>query len=169
MIGKPFRPPLLKKTRDFRETVDDNSGEPQVKKRRTSGDFQHEEKLAGPQLIFKTPGISSLPPKPLLAVKNPASSPQATQPSDQGVEGYYNVLWYTSCCDSNSQDRLMNFFSGENLLRKSTRLGMVMAYFTFLGGMPPCKIHQGATWEGPRAIHLCFQALHYRSVGKRWR
>ncbi|CAD6594070.1 MAG: helicase [Alectoria sarmentosa] len=88
MIGKPFRTPLLRKT----EESGDNDGvsEPQAKKRRISSDKGDDLKTLGPQLVFKTPGISSLPRKPLLAVKNPAV---ATKPLHRGFEGYYNVLW----------------------------------------------------------------------------
>lgn len=90
MIGKPFRTPLLRKT----EELGDNDGlsEPQAKKRRISNNKGD----GGPQLVFKTPGISSLPRKPLLAVKNPAV---ATNIADEGFERYYNVLWYVHLHD----------------------------------------------------------------------
>lgn len=89
MIGKPFRTPLLKKT----EESGDNDGvsEPQAKKRRISSDRVDSVKTMGPQLVFKTPGISSLPRKPLLAVENPELSQRRP---DGGLEGFYNVLWY---------------------------------------------------------------------------
>lgn len=88
MIGNPFRTPLLRKTEESRDN--DGVSEPQAKKRRISSDKGDGSKTMGPQLVFKTPGISSLPRKPLLAVKNPAV---ATKSLDGGLEGYYNVLW----------------------------------------------------------------------------
>ncbi|KAK4694474.1 DNA repair and recombination protein RAD54B, partial [Lecanoromycetidae sp. Uapishka_2] len=93
MSGKPFRPPMLRKSGDLVESSNTDIDTPPAKKRRISGDQEDSTKLVGPQLVFKEPGISSLPRKPLLAVKNPAIAAQATKPLDGGVEGYYNVLW----------------------------------------------------------------------------
>ena len=93
-MNKPFRPPLLRKV-DNATVSNGTYGEgPQTKRRRISSDQEDEDKPAGPQLVFKKPGISSLPRKPLLAVENPSVAAQATQPLHGGVEGYYNVLWY---------------------------------------------------------------------------
>jgi len=94
MIGQPFRPPLLRKVERPEAPKDDDSDEPQTKKRRISDIHDQDEKQSRPQLVFKKPGISSLPPKPLLAIKNPAERPPAPKPSDGGVEGCYSVLWY---------------------------------------------------------------------------
>lgn len=88
MVGKPFRIPLLRKTEESGDN--DGGSEPQAKKRRISSDKGDGVKTMGPQLVFKTPGISSVPRKPLLAVKNPAV---ATESLDGGSEVYYNVLW----------------------------------------------------------------------------
>lgn len=87
--------------------ADPDIEEPQAKKRRISSDQEDEAKPTGPQLVFKKPGISSLPRKPLLAVKNPAVAAQATKSLDDGVEGYYNVLWYVL-------KALLNFATGSD-------------------------------------------------------
>ena len=93
-MNKPFRPPLLRKVDTPTISNGTYGEEPQTKRRRISSDQEDEDKSAGPQLVFKKPGISSLPRKPLLAVKNPSVAAQVTQPPNGGVEGYYNVLWY---------------------------------------------------------------------------
>ncbi|KAL8783429.1 MAG: hypothetical protein Q9213_004629 [Squamulea squamosa] len=75
MFSRPFKPPLLK--------------------RRGSGNCENisvkKVKVDSTGLVFKKPGISSLPPaprKPLLEVVN-----TAPDTSDAGTEGYYSVLW----------------------------------------------------------------------------
>ena len=93
-MNKPFRPPLLRKVDNPTVSNGTYGEEPQTKRRRISSDQEDVDKSAGPQLVFKKPGISSLPRKPLLAVKNPSVAAQVTQPPNGGVEGYYNVLWY---------------------------------------------------------------------------
>ena len=93
-MNKPFRPPLLRKVENPTASNGAYGEEPQTKRRRISSDQEDENKPARPQLVFKKPGISSLPRKPLLAVKNPSVAAQATHALDGGVEGYYNVLWY---------------------------------------------------------------------------
>ena len=88
MFKKPFRTPLLKKPE---ESVDiDESLEPQAKKRRLSHDNENDIKTNGSRLVFKTPGTSSVPRRPLLAVGN---STVTAKSSDGSSEGYYNVLW----------------------------------------------------------------------------
>ena len=94
MIGKPFRPPLLRKVDKPSASSGPDVDEHQAKKRRISTEQEDSEKPLGPQLVFKVPGISYLPRKPLLPVKNPTVAAQVTQPLDSEVEGYYNVLWY---------------------------------------------------------------------------
>lgn len=95
MSRKPFRPPILRKVeKPVVPAAVPDIDEPQAKKRRINNDQEDNANPTGPQLVFKMPGISSLPRKPLLAVKNPAVAAQATKPLDGGVEGYYNVLWY---------------------------------------------------------------------------
>ena len=91
MLGKPFRPPLLKKVDKPSAPSGPDVDEHQAKKRRISTVQEDSEKPLGPQLVFKVPGISSLPRNPLFPVKNPTV---AAQPLDGRVEGYYNVLWY---------------------------------------------------------------------------
>lgn len=93
MLGRPFRPPLLRKVAPIAEPVEEESSDPPTKKRRISEDGGPKVSTT-PQLVFKAPGISSLPRKPLLAVTNPAVAAEAAKPLDGGVEGYYNVLWY---------------------------------------------------------------------------
>ena len=88
MFRKPFRTPLLKK---IEESVDiDESLEPQAKKRRLSSDNENDVKTVRPRLVFKTPGISSVPRRPLLAIGNSAVTAES---SDESSERYYNVLW----------------------------------------------------------------------------
>ncbi len=90
MTGKPFRPPLLRKVEKLATSAHQDGDEPQAKKRRISNDHEGIAKPPAPLLVFKQPGVSSLPRKPLAAVKNPAA---AAAQATQGVEGYYNVLW----------------------------------------------------------------------------
>ena len=99
-MNKPFRPPLLRKV--DKPTVSNGAygEEPHPKRRRISSDQEDENKLATPQLVFKKPGISSLPRKPLLTVENPSVVARGTQSLDGGVEGYYNILWYVRYCYS---------------------------------------------------------------------
>ena len=93
MVGKPFRPPLLRKIEKSEVSAVTNDSEPQTKKRRV--DLHDEDGTqAEPRLVFKKPGLSFLPRKPLLAVENLAAGINATEPPDEGIEGHYNVLWY---------------------------------------------------------------------------
>ena len=99
MSGK-FRPPLLKKVEkqiSQRDPDHDDLEPPRTKKRRISADDQEQDpKSTGPQLVFRKSGISFLPRKPLITVKNPAVAalpPPPPPPLEGGVEGYYNVLW----------------------------------------------------------------------------
>ena len=91
MSGK-FRPPLLKNVDDYAEHVVLDESSPPAKKRRTSRDNEQSERRPGPQLVFKRPGISSLPRKPLSAIPNP-EAPNQAESDDTGAENYYNVLW----------------------------------------------------------------------------
>lgn len=95
MTGRPFRPPLLRRVEKPTVSVYQHGDEPQVKKRRISNSHEDIVKLHTPQLVFKQPGISCLPRKPLAAVENPAVAAlaPATHLFDGGVESYYNVLW----------------------------------------------------------------------------
>ena len=88
MFRKPFRTPFLDRTEDSVD-IDENL-EPQAKKRRLSSDIENDVKTIRARLVFKTPGISSVPRRPFLAVGNSAVT---AEPSDGSSEGYYNVLW----------------------------------------------------------------------------
>ena len=89
MLGKPFRPPLL--TKGARE--ENHGSSPPPKRRRLNSDEEVSKIRAAPQLVFKTPGISQLPRKPLLAVNNPAVAAEVAGSLGEALEGYYNVLW----------------------------------------------------------------------------
>ncbi len=90
-----FRPPLLSKKipiNDKKET------EPPLKKRRVDeSEVEHGPRKV-PQLVFKKPGISTLPRQPLFVVPNPAGVTIQIEPAGDDVEGYYNVLWYCLFC-----------------------------------------------------------------------
>ena len=88
MTGRPFRTPFLRRAEDSGH--EDEVLEPQAKKRRISGD-KEDVKKKRPTLVFKTPGLSSFPRKPLSAIANPA---EGTEPLDAELESFYNVLWY---------------------------------------------------------------------------
>ena len=88
MIRTPFRTPLLRKSEE--SGANGGVSEPQAKKRRISSD-EDVVKTMEPRLVFKTPGISSIPRKPLMALKNPAVT---TISLDEDFRHYYNVLWY---------------------------------------------------------------------------
>lgn len=75
MLSRPFRSPLLK-----RPSTDENEGS-QAKKARIQA-------VDSARLVFKQPGISSIPRKPFQELDNTA--PEA---GDVGTQGYYNVLW----------------------------------------------------------------------------
>ncbi|MCJ1486359.1 helicase, partial [Schaereria dolodes] len=86
MFSKPFRPPLLNKSAA-------KGHEPPIKKQRLDNDGKAAEIRDGSRLVFKKPGISSLPRKPLLAVNNPTAEADMTPQFPEQVEGHYNVLW----------------------------------------------------------------------------
>lgn len=94
MLKKPFRTPFLKETNvsSAKLTVQEDS-EPQPKKRRISSDHDLAATKTAPRLIFKTPGVSCLPRKPLLAVQNPAVGAEVAELDNGSIDGYYNVLW----------------------------------------------------------------------------
>ena len=91
MFGK-FRSPLLSNVEKPAELADAAESKHPAKRRRVSDEGEQVKPRTTPRLIFKKPGISSLPRKPLLVVPNPAIIPQG-EPTEGGVEGYYNVLW----------------------------------------------------------------------------
>ena len=96
MLNKPFRSPLLKQAAtpsDEARDVADNEDEHPAKKRRTSTKGTAARESSGPRLVFKAPGVSSLPRKPLVTIPNPAAASETEQSLNGFVEGYYNVLW----------------------------------------------------------------------------
>ena len=98
MLGKPFRSPLLKKhliVKDEAQSTADNGNEHPAKKRRLidGDDTGPKRDISGPRLVFKAPGVSSLPRQPLLSVQNPAVAVEADQISNGAADGFYNVLW----------------------------------------------------------------------------
>ena len=93
MIGKPFRSPLLS-THQGSKSAGHDEAEPQAKKRRIEQVNSGSKEQSGSRLIFKKPGISLLPRKPLSVVGNLPAGGQAYSQFDGLVHGYYNVLWY---------------------------------------------------------------------------
>ena len=93
MFGKPFRSPLLKQIPSAASPEETVIGGHPAKRRRLDDGIKKADNLRGPQLVFKNAGISSLPRKPLLAVKNPNAASEAITPSEGDTETYYNVLW----------------------------------------------------------------------------
>ena len=77
MLSKPFRPPLLK-----RSLTDENDQHLPKKLKSEAGTSGHQ------RLVFKSPGISTLPRKPLQEVSKPAS-----KADDETSGSSYNVLW----------------------------------------------------------------------------
>ncbi|KAL8793137.1 MAG: hypothetical protein Q9195_004249 [Heterodermia aff. obscurata] len=98
MLGKPFRSPLLKQpliVKDEARSIANNGNEYPAKKRKIidGHDIEPKRDTSGPRLIFKAPGVSALPRKPLLTVQNPAVAVATEQTSNGAADGYYNVLW----------------------------------------------------------------------------
>ena len=94
MIGKPFRPPLLREDEKPERPTIEKSDEPQIKRRRISDIHDGDREDCATHLVFKNPLVSSLPRKPLLAVTNSAIGARVIDPPDRGIRGYYNVLWF---------------------------------------------------------------------------
>lgn len=87
---KPFRPPLLRRLPTATDLPQEGPPVKKVKLECVAGS------VSTPRLVFKKPGISSLPRKPLHIVNNLAVSAEPTQTEkEQGeFELYYSVLWY---------------------------------------------------------------------------
>lgn len=94
MLKKPFRTPFRTPFDNKPGEIDDS--EPQPKKRRISNDQKQATPQTKSRLVFKMPGISSVPRRPLSAVENlaVASEPAASNKDDSGR--YYTVLWYVN-------------------------------------------------------------------------
>ena len=76
----------------------DHSSTQPAKKRRLNGEVDNTGKdttnsVPARKLVFKTPGISSLPRKPLHEVSNPAPPSEPLESETDGEDAYYNVLW----------------------------------------------------------------------------
>ena len=93
-LAKPFRTPLLSKPLTSANAIRQDNVEPEAKRRRIDDNSSSREALKVTHLVFKASGVSSLPRKPLVAVVKPVVAAEAPQPTDGGVEGYYNVLWF---------------------------------------------------------------------------
>ena len=86
---------MLRKIENLAKPSNQNDNdEPQLKRRRINDVLEESAEQSRPQLVFKKPGISCLPRKPLLTVNNPPVTAQPIKQIDEGVEGCYNVLWY---------------------------------------------------------------------------
>lgn len=94
MLKKPFRTPFRTPCANTPGEIDDS--EPQPKRRRISNDQKPATPQTKSRLVFKAPGISSVPRRPLSAVGNlaVASEPAATNNDDSGR--HYTVLWYVN-------------------------------------------------------------------------
>ncbi|KAI4188499.1 MAG: hypothetical protein L6R41_002099 [Letrouitia leprolyta] len=78
MPSRPFRSPLLKRPSG-------NENDEHVCKK-----LKAESTVTGPRLVFKRPGISTVPRKPLLEIDKPEA-----ETSGLTSKGFYNVLWRT--------------------------------------------------------------------------
>ena len=81
--------------KDEAQSIVSNGNEHPAKKRRLvdGDDTEPKRDISGPRLVFKAPGVSCLPRKPLLTVQNPAVAVESEQTSNGAADGYYNVLW----------------------------------------------------------------------------
>ncbi|MCJ1284854.1 helicase [Xylographa opegraphella] len=93
MTMKPFRPPFLKKESPNQAQVNDHPQSPPAKRLRLNENVDSVEIKSLPRLVFRTPGVSSLPRKPLQSVLNTAVSSDSRQKDQQSETCYYNVLW----------------------------------------------------------------------------
>ncbi|MCJ1379469.1 helicase [Xylographa soralifera] len=90
---KPFRPPMIKKAGLTQTQAADHPQSPPTKRRRLNENVGLGDVKSLPRLVFKTPGVSSLPRKPLQSVLNTATSSDSSQKDQQLETNYYNVLW----------------------------------------------------------------------------
>lgn len=103
---KPFRPPLLNRKPPQGEIGESVEDVPSSKRRRLNdsdcdtlvdGKRKDDSNNGGTKqrLVFKVPGVSTLPRKPLESVLNPAPTSRASgQQEKSEPEFYYTVLWY---------------------------------------------------------------------------
>ena len=95
MLGKPFQSPLLKKA-PVQSLDTSHPDSPPAKRKRLNNEDDGLQELKGPRLVFKKPGISSLPRKPLVPIQATNKPVEASPSGDGAAELYYNVLWYIS-------------------------------------------------------------------------
>lgn len=96
---KPFRTPFMNQQCN----TDITSGPP-LKKRRISDDVEVRASKYPPRLVFKVPGISSIPRKPFSPNSNPPVPLNLGHPVERtvnhefygGLDCRYNVVWYVS-------------------------------------------------------------------------
>ena len=96
---KPFKPPLLKNASQPKPIVVDSSDEedeikPRPYKKRKLLYIDIEKVPASPPKKSSS-GVNA-PRKPLLPVKNPIESGKFVDDGAEGLEGYYNVLWFVT-------------------------------------------------------------------------
>ncbi|MCJ1394649.1 helicase [Xylographa bjoerkii] len=90
---KPFKPPTIKKEALTPTLEADHLQSPSAKRRRLNENASSVAVKSVPRLVFKTPGVSSLPRKPLHSVINTATSTDSSQQDQFSETSYYNVLW----------------------------------------------------------------------------
>ncbi|KAL8662227.1 MAG: hypothetical protein Q9202_004909 [Teloschistes flavicans] len=97
---KPFHLPLLKRS------VSDEDNETQLKKPKIGSCN------SASHLVFKKPGISSLPRGPFLEVRN-----VVPKPKEEGLKGYYSVLWrkFTNKKNKTWEGDALLFISGDGV------------------------------------------------------
>ena len=93
MLTKPFISPLVRKPEKV--SIEDDIGR-QNKRRRISSDNDSIAQQPESRVVFKAPGISALPRKPLLAVHNLAVEKDVRVTKEVGVQSCYNILWLFS-------------------------------------------------------------------------
>lgn len=93
MFCKPFRMPTLERPNSTTKSDDQDISEPQQKKRRVSSNHDLIEVSKTAHLALKMPGVSSIPGKPPLTVKNSKASTRSAVPTSVNLDSYYNVLW----------------------------------------------------------------------------
>lgn len=92
MLKRPFRTPFRTPFANTPCDIDDSG--PQLKKRRISNDQPSATPPGKSRLVFKTPGISSLPRKPLSTIENPPIASERTELDKDGSDKHFTVLWY---------------------------------------------------------------------------
>ena len=162
---KPFRPPLLNKDAPSRVSNSSHPDSPPSKRRRL--DIDSDERKPESRLIFKNPGISSLPRKPLHSVSNSAAAINNGPPHND--ETYYTVLWYGYSYDLPLVAELNQHSLGASSPTKSTRPGMVTDSFVSLMALLISETTWAKTWGEQLAVAHCYQNRLYQLEAKRWK